>query len=112
MFLPSPMEFKVSRVDKILIMKCSVFRGTYLIAFSSSLNTVMEHPWPYRKFHSCADPDGGRGPTPLKIHKLYGFLLKIAFGSPTLEKVGPLENGGPPGLMIELPLKPGKNNFL
>ena len=72
----------------------------------------MEHPWPYRKFHSCADPDGGRGPTPLKIHKLYGFLLKIAFGSPTLEKVGPLENGGPPGLMIELPLKPGKNNFL
>ena len=34
------------------------------------------------------DPDGG-GVRPLKIHKLYEFLLKIAFGSPTLEKAGP-----------------------
>ena len=26
----------------------------------------MEHPWPYRKFHSCTDPDGGgvRPPPP------------------------------------------------
>ena len=55
---------------------------------------------------------GGGVPPPLKIHKLYGFLLKIVFGSPTLEKVGPLENGGPPGLMMELSLKPGKSNFL
>ena len=53
------MEFKVSTVDSISIVKCSVFRGIYLIEFSSSLSTVMEHPWPYKKFHSYVDPDGG-----------------------------------------------------
>ena len=50
----------------------------------------------------------GSDPPPLKIHKLYGFLLKIAFGSPALEKVGPPGKWWtPPGLMMELPLKPG-----
>ena len=49
---------------------------------------------------ACADPEGGGGggPDPLEIHKLYGFLQKLAFGppAPPKEKVAPpLEKVGP-----------------
>ena len=93
------MEFKVSRVDSISIMKCSVFRGIYLNAISSSLNTVIEHPWPYRKFHSCEEPEGGvgRGPTPPENSQVIWVSIENSIGiAPTQEKAGPpLENGGP-----------------
>ena len=92
------MEFKVSRVDRISIMKCSVFTGMYLIAFSSSLNTVMEHPWSYRKFHSCADPDGGgvQPPPPENSQVIWVSIENSILDPPPWKKFDPLENGGPP----------------
>ena len=90
MFLKLHKTFKVSIVDSISIMKCSVFRGIYLIAFSSSLNTVMEHPWPYKKFHSCADPDGGGArPPPPENSQVKWVSIENSIWIPTLEKAGP-----------------------
>ena len=44
--------------------------------------------------------DKGSGP-PLENHKLYGFLKDNTIGPPPRVKVGsPLENVGPPNLMV------------
>ena len=40
---------------------------------------------------------GGSAHHPLEKHKLYGFLVKLAFGPPPpLKNLDPLENVGPP----------------
>ena len=54
----------------------------------------------------------GRGPTPPPENsQVIWVSIENSVWIP--QKAGPLENGvDPPGLMMELPLKPGKSNFL
>ena len=86
------MEFKVSRVDRILIMKCSVFfqpKHGYGTPMAIQKILFMRGS----RWGEGSDPPPP--PPPLENSQVIWVSIEIAFGSLTLEKLDPLENGGP-----------------